>query len=46
MEKDLQLGAIGQIARSVGNTRVSEKWYRDVLGLPHLYTFGSLAFAQ
>jgi DNA-binding CsgD family transcriptional regulator/catechol 2,3-dioxygenase-like lactoylglutathione lyase family enzyme len=44
VEKDLQLGAIGQIARSVGDTRVSEKWYREVLGLPHLYTFGALAF--
>jgi DNA-binding CsgD family transcriptional regulator/catechol 2,3-dioxygenase-like lactoylglutathione lyase family enzyme len=42
--KQLQLGAIGQIARSVGNVQVSEKWYRDVLGLPHLYTFGTLAF--
>ena len=44
VEKDLQLGAIGQIARSVGNTQVSERWYREVLGLPHLYTFGTLAF--
>ena len=25
-------------------SRASEKWYRDVLGLPHLYTFGTLAF--
>ena len=22
----------------------AEAWYRDVLGLPHLYTFGKLAF--
>ena len=36
--------AIGQIARSVGDVAVSERWYRDVLGLPHLYTFGKLAF--
>ncbi len=38
------LGPIGQIARSVSNAAASEKWYRDVLGLPHLYTFGTLAF--
>ena len=44
MEKELKLGPIGQIARSVGDTEGSEKWYREVLGLPHLYTFGPLAF--
>jgi catechol 2,3-dioxygenase-like lactoylglutathione lyase family enzyme len=36
--------AIGQIARSVGDIAASEAWYRDVLGLPHLFTFGKLAF--
>jgi catechol 2,3-dioxygenase-like lactoylglutathione lyase family enzyme len=36
--------SIGQIARSVGDISTSETWYRDVLGLPHLYTFGKLAF--
>jgi catechol 2,3-dioxygenase-like lactoylglutathione lyase family enzyme len=40
----VQLGAIGQIARSVGDIQASETWYRDLLGLPHLYTFGTLAF--
>jgi len=44
VEKDVKIGAIGQIARSVGDIRASEQWYRDVLGLPHLYTFGTLAF--
>jgi DNA-binding CsgD family transcriptional regulator/catechol 2,3-dioxygenase-like lactoylglutathione lyase family enzyme len=44
MEMPLKLGAIGQIARSVGDIAASEKWYREVLGLPHLYTFGTLAF--
>ncbi|HTU65025.1 MAG TPA: VOC family protein [Steroidobacteraceae bacterium] len=44
MDVTLQLGPIGQIARSVGDTAASERWYRDVLGLPHLYTFGTLAF--
>jgi DNA-binding CsgD family transcriptional regulator/catechol 2,3-dioxygenase-like lactoylglutathione lyase family enzyme len=36
--------SIGQIARSVGDIAVSELWYRDVLGLKHLFTFGNLAF--
>jgi DNA-binding CsgD family transcriptional regulator/catechol 2,3-dioxygenase-like lactoylglutathione lyase family enzyme len=40
----LQLGPIGQIARSVSDLPRAEAWYRDVLGLPHLYTFGKLAF--
>lgn len=44
MGNDLKLGAIGQIARSVGDIQTSEKWYREVLGLPHLYTYGALAF--
>ncbi len=44
MEPDLQLGAIGQISRSVTDIARSEAWYRDVLRLPHLYTFGHLAF--
>ncbi|MEO8061211.1 MAG: VOC family protein [Pseudomonadota bacterium] len=38
------LGPIGQIARSVGDIHVSESWYREMLGLRHLYTFGTLAF--
>lgn len=36
--------AVGQIARSVRSAAESEAWYRDVVGLPHLYTFGTLAF--
>lgn len=38
------LGPIGQIARSVGDIAVAEKFYRETLGLPHLYTYGTLAF--
>jgi DNA-binding CsgD family transcriptional regulator/catechol 2,3-dioxygenase-like lactoylglutathione lyase family enzyme len=40
----LSLGPIGQISRSVRNIRDTEDWYKNVLGLPHLYTFGKLAF--
>ena len=41
---ELALGPIGQIARSVKDVAGAEAWYRDVLGLRHLYTFGTLAF--
>ncbi len=44
MTQTLNLGPIGQIARSVKDIAAAEAWYRDVLGLPHLYTFGKLAF--
>ncbi len=38
------LGPIGQVSRTVSDIAASEAWYRDVLGLTHLYTFGSLSF--
>jgi DNA-binding CsgD family transcriptional regulator/catechol 2,3-dioxygenase-like lactoylglutathione lyase family enzyme len=44
METPATLGPIGQIARTVENIERSQAWYRDVLGLPHLYTFGPMAF--
>lgn len=44
MVEGIELGPLGQIARSVRDTAESERWYRSVLGLPHLYTFGQLAF--
>jgi DNA-binding CsgD family transcriptional regulator/catechol 2,3-dioxygenase-like lactoylglutathione lyase family enzyme len=44
MEQASILGPIGQIARSVSDIQASEAWYREVLGLPHLFTFGTLAF--
>jgi catechol 2,3-dioxygenase-like lactoylglutathione lyase family enzyme/DNA-binding CsgD family transcriptional regulator len=44
MEQPLELGSIGQISRSVSDVGAAERWYRDVLGLKHLYTFGNLAF--
>ena len=40
----ITLGVIGQVARSVSNIKEAERWYREVLGLRHLYTFGKLAF--
>jgi catechol 2,3-dioxygenase-like lactoylglutathione lyase family enzyme len=40
----LNLGALGQVSRTVRNIEEAEAWYRNVLGLTHLYTFGKLAF--
>ncbi|MEU4194716.1 LuxR C-terminal-related transcriptional regulator [Kribbella sp. NPDC026611] len=40
----VQLGAIGQIARTVSDIETAKAFYGGVLGLPHLYTFGDLAF--
>jgi DNA-binding CsgD family transcriptional regulator len=44
MNPQLTLGPIAQIARSVQDIKQAEDWYKNVLGLPHLYTFGKLAF--
>ena len=44
MTEPLQLGPIGQIARVVRDIKQSEAWFKDVLRLPHLFTFGNLAF--
>jgi DNA-binding CsgD family transcriptional regulator/catechol 2,3-dioxygenase-like lactoylglutathione lyase family enzyme len=41
---DIHLGSLGQISRTVRDIAESEAWYRDVLRLPHLYTYGRLAF--
>jgi|SRR5882757_1372684 len=41
---NLSLGPLGQISRSVKDITQSETWYKTVLGLPHLFTFGNLAF--
>lgn len=44
MTMETRLGAIGQIARTTSDIKKAEAWYRDVLGLVHLYTFDTLAF--
>ena len=41
---NLNLGPLGQISRSVKDIVQSEAWYKTVLGLPHLFTYGKLAF--
>jgi extradiol dioxygenase family protein len=44
MSENLQIVGVGQIARSVKDVHQAEQWYRDVLGLLHLYTFDTMAF--
>ena len=44
MTTELSLGPIGQISRHTSDIKAAEAWYRDVLGLQHMYTFGKLAF--
>jgi catechol 2,3-dioxygenase-like lactoylglutathione lyase family enzyme len=41
---NLTLGPLGQVSRHVADISQATGWYRDVLGLPHLYSFGDLAF--
>ena len=40
----LTLEPLAQISRTVRDIKESEAWYGTTLGLPHLYTFGSMAF--
>jgi DNA-binding CsgD family transcriptional regulator/predicted enzyme related to lactoylglutathione lyase len=44
MAETLKLGPIGQVSRSVSDIELAVAWYRDVLGLTHLFTAGTLAF--
>ena len=44
MDEPLKLGPLGQIARRVKNIAEARRWYGEVLGLAHLYSFGDLAF--
>lgn len=44
MSQTHAFGRLGQISRSAADIAAAEAWYRDVLGLTHLYTFGPLAF--
>ncbi len=44
MNTNTSIQSIGQIARTVSNADQAEQWYRDVLGLKHLYSFDKLTF--
>jgi len=43
-ESKLMLGPIAQISRQVKDIAAARQFYGEVLGLPHLYSFGDLAF--
>jgi len=40
----MTLGPIGQVSHRVSDIAAAVIWYRDVLGLPHLSTYGDVAF--
>ena len=40
----VQLGPIGQVSMYARTASTIEAWYRDVLRLPHVFTFGDLVF--
>jgi len=44
MTDPLELGRLGQVSTYVRDAPAAEAWYRDVLGLNHLFTFGDLVF--
>lgn len=44
MSDELHYLGVGQVSRTVADIATAERWYRDVLGLDHLFTFGELAF--
>ena len=39
-----RLGSIGQISLSIRDVARAERFYGETLGLPHVFTFGDLAF--
>ena len=38
------MGPIGQVSRQVADIEAARRFYGDVLGIAHLYSFGDLAF--
>ena len=44
MESHLQLGELAQLSMLCCSAAQTEAWYRDVLRLPHIFTFGPLVF--
>jgi catechol 2,3-dioxygenase-like lactoylglutathione lyase family enzyme len=39
-----RLGSIGQVSLSIRDVARAERFYGETLGLPHVFTFGDLAF--
>ena len=40
----LELGALGQVSLLAKDAAAAERWYKEVLELPHIFTFGDLVF--
>jgi DNA-binding CsgD family transcriptional regulator/catechol 2,3-dioxygenase-like lactoylglutathione lyase family enzyme len=43
-KEEWKMGPIGQVSRQVRDVAAARQYYAEVLGLPHLYSFGNLAF--
>ena len=41
---ELDLGQLGQVSMMSKDAAAAERWYRDVLELRHIFTFGDLVF--
>jgi catechol 2,3-dioxygenase-like lactoylglutathione lyase family enzyme len=44
MDDQLKLGPLGQVSMLTHSAADAEAWYRDILGLAHIFTFGDLVF--
>ena len=44
MESTVSLGPLAQVSMLCRSAAATETWYRDVLRLPHIFTFGDLVF--
>jgi catechol 2,3-dioxygenase-like lactoylglutathione lyase family enzyme len=43
-DSSLSLGPLGQVSMLTRSGASAESWYRDTLGLAHIFTFGDLVF--
>ncbi len=44
MATELRLGALGQVSLDIRDVARATRFYHEILGLPHVFTFGHLAF--
>ena len=44
MDSTVALGPLAQVSMLCRSASATEAWYRDVLRLPHIFTFGDLVF--
>ena len=46
MATELRLGALGQVSLDIRDVARATHFYHETLGLPHVFTFGDLAFFE